>query len=51
MKAYKVFEDLFSYGETPDEVVAAPSESVKNTMHLHRATVKNVLATKNTRKV
>jgi hypothetical protein len=51
VKAYKVFEDLF-YGETPDEVVAAPSESVKNTMHLHRAaTVKNVLATKNTRKV
>jgi len=50
VKAYKVFEDLF-YGETPDEVVAAPSESVKNTMHLHRATVKNVLATKSTRKV
>jgi hypothetical protein len=50
VKAYKVFEDLF-YGETPDEVVAAPSESVKNTMHLHRATVKNVLAAKSTRKV
>jgi hypothetical protein len=47
VKAFQVFEEREQLARDNID----QSASVKNTMHLHRSTVKNVLASKSTKKI